>query len=233
DPDSSPLLKLPDNGPPHLLLVGGIDHQAVPLLRREGGWAGVPAPRSAAGEQHPRSQPQRQPAYLFHIFHSSAGSSSSVLPNYSTFSFLFSLCLTKKAENNKKAQICPLLFCRKARYNKFTSGPPVRRLYFMQNTEGGNIMKRALALLLSASLTLSLAACGGGGGGTSQAGGSSGPASSGGTGELTATQQIIQEAQGMTLEELAQKAIEESNGQKFYSVGNSSRVVTAIHLFVT
>ena len=68
-------------------------------------------------------------------------------------------------------------------------------------------MKRALALLLSASLTLSLAACGGGGGGTSQAGGSSDPASSGGTGELTATQQIIQEAQGMTLEELAQKAI--------------------------
>src|SRR5699024_9876496 len=89
-PDSRALLEFPDDGPPHLLLVGGIDHQAAPLLRREGGWAGVPAPRSAAGEQHPRSQPQRQPAYLFHIFHSSAGSSSSVLPNYSTFSFLFS-----------------------------------------------------------------------------------------------------------------------------------------------
>ena len=79
-------------------------------------------------------------------------------------------------------------------------------------------MKRALALLLSASLTLSLAACGGGGGGTSQSG-SSGTTSSDGAGELTATQQIIQEAQGMTLEELAQKAIEESNGQKFYGVG--------------
>ncbi len=78
-------------------------------------------------------------------------------------------------------------------------------------------MKRALALLLSASLTLSLAACGGGGGGTSQSG-SSGTTSSDGAGELTATQQIIQEAQGMTLEELAQKAIEESNGQKFYGV---------------
>ena len=64
-------------------------------------------------------------------------------------------------------------------------------------------MKRALALLLSASLTLSLAACGGGGGGTSQSG-SSGTTSSDGAGELTATQQIIQEAQGMTLEELAQ-----------------------------
>src|SRR5699024_1861118 len=118
----------------------------------------------------------------------------------------FSLCLTKKAGNNKKAQICPLLFCWKAGYNKFTSGPPVRKLHFMQNTEGGTTMKRALALLLSASLTLSLAACGGGGGGTSQAG-NSGAASSGG-GELTPTQQIIQEAQGMTLEELAQKAIE-------------------------
>ena len=67
-------------------------------------------------------------------------------------------------------------------------------------------MKRALALLLSASLTLSLAACGGGGGGTSQSG-SSGTTSSDGAGELTATQQIIQEAQGMTLEELAQKGI--------------------------
>ena len=88
-------------------------------------------------------------------------------------------------------------------------------------------MKRALALLLSASLTLSLAACGGGGGGTSQSG-SSGTTSSDGAGELTATQQIIQEAQGMTLEELAQKAIEESNGQKFYGVGNSSRGATAI-----
>ena len=101
----------------------------------------------------------------------------------------------------------------------------------MQNNEGGTIMKRALALLLSASLTLSLAACGGGGGGTSQSG-SSGTTSSDGAGELTATQQIIQEAQGMTLEELAQKAIEESNGQKFYGVGNSSRGATALPLFV-
>ena len=49
---------------------------------------------------------------------------------------------------------------------------------------------------------------------------------------MTATQQIIQEAQGMTLEELAQKAIEESNGQKFYGVGNSSRGATALPLFV-
>ena len=40
---------------------------------------------------------------------------------------------------------------------------------------------------------------------------------------LTATQQIIKEAEGMTLEELAKKAIEESNGKMFYGVGNSSR----------
>lgn len=38
---------------------------------------------------------------------------------------------------------------------------------------------------------------------------------------LTATQQIIKQAEGMTMEELAQKAIEESNGKTFYGVGNS------------
>ena len=40
---------------------------------------------------------------------------------------------------------------------------------------------------------------------------------------LTATQKIIAEAEGMTMEELAKKAIEESNGKMFYGVGNSSR----------
>ena len=35
---------------------------------------------------------------------------------------------------------------------------------------------------------------------------------------LTATQQIIKQAEGMTMEELAQKAIEESNGKTFYGV---------------
>lgn len=43
---------------------------------------------------------------------------------------------------------------------------------------------------------------------------------------------IIAEAQGMTLEELAHKAIEESNGKTFYGVGNSSRGKTAIPLFI-
>ena len=96
-------------------------------------------------------------------------------------------------------------------------------------------MKRALALLLAASLSLSLAACGGGGGGAARTGTPDSAApqdSSAPAGELTATQQIIQEAEGMTLEELAQKAIEESNGKTFYGVGNSSRGGTALPLFI-
>lgn len=36
----------------------------------------------------------------------------------------------------------------------------------------------------------------------------------------------------MTLDELAQKAIEESNGKTFYGVGNSSRGKTALPLFI-
>ena len=40
---------------------------------------------------------------------------------------------------------------------------------------------------------------------------------------LTETQKIIKEAEGMSLEDLAKKAIEESNGKMFYGVGNSSR----------
>ena len=93
-------------------------------------------------------------------------------------------------------------------------------------------MKRALSLLLAASLSLSLVACGGGGGGSTA--GSAAPEGSGSaSGEsLTPTQQIIQEAQGMTLEELAKKAIEESNGKTFYGVGNSSRGKSALPLFI-
>ena len=96
-------------------------------------------------------------------------------------------------------------------------------------------MKRALALLLAASLSLSLVACGGGGGTATNTGtpDSTAPAEDNTpAAELTATQQIIQEAEGMTLEELAQKAIEESNGKTFYGVGNSSRGGTALPLFI-
>ncbi len=97
-------------------------------------------------------------------------------------------------------------------------------------------MKRLVSLLLAASMTLALVACGGTGS-TTQSGSaaSSGAASSAGTQnpeDLTPTQKIIQEAQGMTLEELAKKAIEESNGKMFYGVGNSSRGKSALPLFI-
>ena len=103
-------------------------------------------------------------------------------------------------------------------------------------------MKRTISLLLACALSFSLAACGGGGG--TQGGGSSAGTSAGSSApagsepqpqpsaDLTPTQQIIQEAQGMTLEELAQKAIEESNGKTFFGVGNSSRGKSALPLFI-
>ena len=48
----------------------------------------------------------------------------------------------------------------------------------------------------------------------------------------SAVQKIIKEAQGMTLEELAKKAIAESKGKTFYGVGNSSRGKSALPLFI-
>ena len=92
-------------------------------------------------------------------------------------------------------------------------------------------MKRALSLLLAAVLCLSLAACGGGNDPTPGTTGTE-PNTPDDNTELTATQQIIQEAQGMTMEELAAKAIEESNGKTFYGLGNSSRGATALPLFI-
>ncbi len=50
--------------------------------------------------------------------------------------------------------------------------------------------------------------------------------------ELSRVQQVIKEAESMSLEELAKKAIEESNGATFYGVGNSSRGKTALPLFI-
>lgn len=50
--------------------------------------------------------------------------------------------------------------------------------------------------------------------------------------DLSPVDQIIKEAETMTLEELAKKAIEESNGKTFYGVGNSSRGKTALPLFI-
>ena len=50
--------------------------------------------------------------------------------------------------------------------------------------------------------------------------------------QLTRVQAIIKEAEGMTMEELAKKAIEESNGKTLYGVGNSSRGKSALPLFI-
>ena len=50
--------------------------------------------------------------------------------------------------------------------------------------------------------------------------------------KLSPVQEVIKEAQGLTLEELAKKAIEESNGATFYGVGNSSRGKSALPLFI-
>jgi hypothetical protein len=50
--------------------------------------------------------------------------------------------------------------------------------------------------------------------------------------EMSEVQKIIAEAETMSLSELAQKAIQESNGKKFYAVGNSSRGKTALGYFV-
>ncbi len=45
-------------------------------------------------------------------------------------------------------------------------------------------------------------------------------------------EEIIAQAQEMTLDELIQKAIEESNGKDYFAVGNSSRGKSAIPLFI-
>lgn len=49
---------------------------------------------------------------------------------------------------------------------------------------------------------------------------------------LTGIDAIIKEAEGMSMEKLAKKAIEESNGKTFYGVGNSSRGKSALPLFI-
>ena len=49
---------------------------------------------------------------------------------------------------------------------------------------------------------------------------------------LSEIEKIIKEAETMSMEDLAKKAIEESNGKTFFGVGNSSRGKTAIPLFI-
>ena len=100
-------------------------------------------------------------------------------------------------------------------------------------------MKRTLAMLLVLCMVLGLAACGQKTPAPTEAAAPAAPSDAAPAAteaapveNLTATQQIIREAQGMTLEELAKKAIEESNGKMFYGVGNSSRGKSALPLFI-
>ena len=87
--------------------------------------------------------------------------------------------------------------------------------------------KRVLALVLAGALLgTALTACGSDTG--AKDGGSKTPKKE----KLSRVEEIIEEAQTMTLEQLAQKAIEESNGKTFYGVGNSSRGKTALPLFI-
>ena len=110
-------------------------------------------------------------------------------------------------------------------------------------------MKKLIAMILALAMMLSLAACGGNSASsgsdapaaqeTAPAGNDTSPAEQPAEtvapvdeANLSDVQLIIKEAEGMTLEELAQKAIEESNGKTFLGVGNSSRGKTALPLFI-
>ena len=104
--------------------------------------------------------------------------------------------------------------------------------------------KKIVSMMLAAAvLTSVLTGCGGGGpaADTGSASGSTEAdlqqdsqeqAGSQALVEQTEIDRIIEEAQTMTLEELAQKAIEESNGKTFYGVGNSSRGKSALPAFI-
>ena len=102
-------------------------------------------------------------------------------------------------------------------------------------------MKKLISLLLAAVMVFGLAACGASEPAPTEAAKAEAPAEAPATeapaaaepaADLTETQKVIAEAEGMTLEELAKKAIEESNGKMFYGVGNSSRGKTALPLFI-
>ncbi|MBR4906897.1 MAG: hypothetical protein IKZ44_08630 [Clostridia bacterium] len=80
-------------------------------------------------------------------------------------------------------------------------------------------MKKIIAMALALVMVLALVGC-------------NGAAPAANNAQDSAVKQVIKEAQGMTLEELCKKAIEESNGATFYGVGNSSRGKSALPLFI-
>ena len=102
--------------------------------------------------------------------------------------------------------------------------------------------KRILSGPLALSLCLSLAGCGGNNNPPAESKAADpAPAQSQAadpapatpdTSNMSEVEKIIAEAETMTLEELAKKAIEESNGKTFHAVGNSSRTPTAITNFI-
>jgi hypothetical protein len=80
-------------------------------------------------------------------------------------------------------------------------------------------MKKLVALILVFMMALATFGC-------------EGAAAPAAPAELSGVQKIIEEAQGMSMEDLAKKAIEESNGKTFYGLGNSSRGKSALPLFI-
>ncbi|MCQ2373420.1 MAG: hypothetical protein MJ050_05020 [Phascolarctobacterium sp.] len=83
-------------------------------------------------------------------------------------------------------------------------------------------MKKLIVMMLAMVMVFAMAGCGG----KDEAK----PAAN--AKKQSEVQKIIKQAQGMTLDELAKKAIEESKGKKFYGVGNSSRGKSALPLFI-
>ncbi|SDI45670.1 hypothetical protein SAMN05421493_1158 [Pseudobutyrivibrio sp. 49] len=95
--------------------------------------------------------------------------------------------------------------------------------------------RKVLSLIMVASMMMaSLVGCGGASSGTAttDSGEATEQTADEPAAELTGIDKIIAEAETMTLDELAQKAIEESNGKTFYGVGNSSRGKSALPLFI-
>jgi len=82
------------------------------------------------------------------------------------------------------------------------------------------LRKITFTVAITAVMALALTGCTGGG------------TSTGGDPASKALQDLINQAQGMSSEELYKKAIEESNGQTMYGIGNSSRGATAGDSFI-